>query len=170
MKKTGWIFTFLLTGTVILNAQPAGPDRESQHAMNQIAFMVGSWEGTGWMTGRDGTRHNFTQTEEVQFKLDSTVILVEGLGRTGEAVTHNALAVISYLKEEQQYTFRSYLSSGLGGTFAGELIDGAFYWYPGEKMRYVLRINEEGQWHEKGEMNRDGTWFPFLEMTLDKVD
>ena len=37
-------------------------------------------------------------------------------------------------------------------------------------MRYTMRINEKGQWHEIGEMSRDSgtTWNQFFEMTLDK--
>jgi hypothetical protein len=169
MKRVILIVAVILTGTLFLNAQMAQPDKESQRAMRDIGFIVGKWKGTGWIMGRDGARHHFDQAENVQFKLDSTVILVEGLGRTGEVVTHNALAVISYNKAEQNYTFRSYLSTGLGGTFTGEFKQETFYWYPNENMRYVIRINQEGQWYEKGEMNRGGEWFQFLEMTLDRT-
>lgn len=153
-----------------MQAQQVQADQEAQSAIGKLGFISGEWEGTGWIMGRDGQRHNFVQTEDVQFKLDSTVLLIEGLGKTGDVVTHNALAVISYNKEEGNYLFRSYLSSGLGGTFSGEIKGDTFIWYPGEDMRYVIWINEEGQWQEKGEMNRIGNWFQFMEMKLDRAD
>lgn len=153
-----------------LNAQMIQTDLEAQSAIKQLEFMVGQWKGSGWIMGRDGQRHNFIQTEDVQFKLDSTVILIEGLGKTGDVVTHNAMAILSYNKAEENYKFHSWLSTGRGGAFTGELKEGIFYWYPGENIRYVIHINQDGQWYEKGEMNRDGSWFQFLEMTLDRAD
>jgi len=170
MKQIILTAAILLMGAATLAAQDNQADRESQPAMQQLEFMTGEWKGTGWMMGRDGSRHNFDQTEKVQFKLDNTVILVEGLGKTDGVVTHNALAIISYNKAAQNYSFHSYLSSGLENTFTGELKEDTFTWYLNENMRYVLRINEEGQWDEKGEMNRGGQWFQFMEMKLDRVD
>jgi hypothetical protein len=35
-------------------------------------------------------------------------------------------------------------------------------------MRYIIFLNEKGQWYEKGEMKRDAGWFQFMEMTLNK--
>ncbi|MGW8315457.1 MAG: hypothetical protein ACWGNV_07645, partial [Bacteroidales bacterium] len=154
----------------MLPAQQIQADRNAKRAILKLGFIVGEWKGSGWIMGSDGQRHNFIQSEDVQFKLDSTVILIEGLGRIGDVVAHNALGVISYNGEDQNYTFRSYLSTGQGGTFSAEIKGDTFVWHPGEDMRYVLWINEDGQWQEKGEMNRIGNWFQFLEMKLDRTD
>lgn len=170
MKYLLSLIALMCTGSVMLVAQVNQVSTEARAEITRLGFIVGEWKGDGWIMGRDGEQHNFTQYEKVQFKLDSTVILVEGVGKTQENIIHNALGVISYNPEDQNYTFRSYLSSGLSNTFAGEYKEDAFYWYPGENMRYVVRINEEGQWVEKGEMNRGENWIPFLEMTLDKTD
>jgi hypothetical protein len=40
------------------------------------------------MMGRDGSKHEFTQTEKVQFKLDSTALLIEGLGTDQGQLVH----------------------------------------------------------------------------------
>ena len=175
MKKDrfrGWVFLagILFVSNLALWAQPIQTNQEVKTAITQLDFLVGQWKGTGWIMGMDGQKHNYTQTELVQFKLDSTVILVEGLGKTGEVITHNALAIISYDTEEGTYNFRSYLSTGQGGTFKGELKDGTFIWYPNENMRYVININADKQWFEKGEMKRGENWFQFMEMTLDRAD
>jgi len=120
--------------------------------------------------GRDGQKAEFVQTEKIHFKLDSTAILIEGLGKKGDEVIHNAMAIVSYNKEDNNYFFQSYLQNGRKGEFKGEIIDGKFYWYPGETMRYIIELNDKGQWFEIGETKHGDKWFQFFEMTLDRVD
>jgi hypothetical protein len=40
------------------------------------------------------------------------------------------------------------------------------------RIRYTMRLNEKGQWHEVGEVSRDAgqSWFQFFEMTLDRKE
>ncbi len=151
-----------------LEAQNFETDHESQTEILKLGFLTGSWEGKGWMMGSDGQKHHFDQTEAVSFKLDSTAILIEGNGEADGRSIHNALAVVSFNKESKDYKFTSWLSSGRGGQFKGSLIGDKFYWYPNENMRYVISINDKGQWYETGEMKQDDKWFQFFEMTLDK--
>lgn len=51
--------------------------------------------------------------------------------------------------------------------------DGAFVWgmeTPMGKMRYTIRLDAQGRWHETGEGSRDGqAWTQFFEMTLTKA-
>ena len=169
MKTLTLIFTAtLLFKASIANAQDLEIDREAQKAISQLEFIVGDWKGTGWMMGRDRQKHSFSQTEQIKFKLDSTAILIEGLGKSNEKITHNAMAIVTYNKIEKNYNFRSYLSTGRSGDFKAELIDGKFYWYPNENMRYIIYLNDKGKWYETGEMKRENEWFQFFEMTLDK--
>ncbi len=37
-------------------------------------------------------------------------------------------------------------------------------------MRYIITLNEKGQWFEIGEMERNNEWFKFFEMTLDRKE
>jgi hypothetical protein len=149
-------------------SQGAETDKEAKEAISKLAFIVGDWSGTGWMMGRDGQKHTFMQTESIKFKVDSTVILIEGLGKDNGKIIHSALAIVTYNKVDKKYSFRSYLSTGRGGDFKADLSDGKFYWYPNETMRYVINLNDKGQWYETGEMKRENDWFQFFEMTLDK--
>ena len=71
---------------------------------------------------------------------------------------------------DRNYTFQSYLSNGRNGRFIAELISGKFYWYPNENIRYVINLNEKGQWHEEGQMKRNEDWYQFFEMILDRID
>ncbi|GAB3332704.1 hypothetical protein GCM10027429_12370 [Marivirga atlantica] len=167
MKKLSILILSLFVFSY-LNAQPAQTDQIAKNEVSKLTFMEGYWEGTGWRYSADGQKHSFEQTEKVQFKLDGTAILVEGHGTSNGKTVHDAMAVITYDKEKQNFRFSSNLSDGKGGVFTGEIIDGKFYWYPNDFIRYIITVNNNGQWHEIGEMNRNGNWFQFFEMTLNK--
>lgn len=149
-------------------SQNVDTDPVSKKYVSQLSSMVGSWEGEGWMMAADQKRHEFSQTEIIQFKLDSTAILIEGKGMENGKVIHNAMAIITYSGEHDQYDFQSFLQNGRQGSFEAELIDGVFYWYPMENIRYIIKINEQGQWFEIGEIKQGDNWYQFFEMTLKK--
>lgn len=149
-------------------AQMGGTDQESKEAMGKLAFIEGEWKGEGWMMGQDGQKNPFSQTEDISFKLDGTALLIEGKGTDGDRTIHDALAIVTYNKKDKNYSFQSYLANGMAGKFKAELIDDKFYWYPMGNMRYIIFLNEEGQWKEIGEMKQGENWFQFFEMTLDK--
>lgn len=92
--------------------------------ISKLDFLVGKWEGDGWIIGRDGQKHPFQQTEKIQYKIDGVAILIEGLGKSNGRISHNALAIISYNIKDSIYRFQSYTSSGRWGSFDGKLIDG----------------------------------------------
>ncbi len=73
-----------------------------------------------------------------------------------------------YHSDHHQYNFQSYMTDGRNGSFKTELIKNKLYWYPVDNFRYIIYINDEGQWYETGEMNRNDQWFQFFEMALDK--
>jgi hypothetical protein len=158
----------LLSFSVTLG-QMLETDSISQAEISRLGFMVGKWKGSGWIMGRDQQQQNFEQTEDVQFKLDQTLLLIEGLGKSDGRVSHSALAVVSFNKQDKHYNFQSYLADGRSGNLKAELIGEKLYWYPMDNIRYLIYINDEGQWHETGEMNRNGQWFQFFEMTLEKL-
>ena len=121
------------------------------------------------MMGRDGQKHMFQQTEKVQFKLDSMILLIEGTGKAGGKIIHHALAIVSYDKTDSDFNFQSYLMDGRSGSYSAELIDDTFCWYPNEYIRYIIKIAENGSWSEIGEMKRGEEWRQFFEMTLNKI-
>ncbi|WJJ96616.1 hypothetical protein [Algibacter luteus] len=148
-------------------SQSSKTDSISKSKISELQFMVGKWEGSGWMMGRQG-KSNFVQTEDISFKLDSTAIHIEGKGMANGKTIHDALAILTYNKNDDNYLFRSYLPSGQNAEFKAELIDSKLYWYPNENVRYIIWLTENGQWYEKGEYQREGNWNQFFEMTLDK--
>lgn len=167
MKSWTLLISFLLF-TTITHAQDLDTDEVNKAAISKLAFIVGDWKGEGWMMGQDGQKHSFTQTETIRFKIDSTAILIEGRGMNNGKVIHNAMAILSYNQTDKYYNFHSYLANGREGKFKAELLDEKLHWYPMENMRYIISLNENGQWHETGEMKRGDQWFQFFEMNLDK--
>lgn len=144
-------------------------DSISKSEISKLQFMTGNWEGEGWMMTSSGTMEKFNQTENIQFKLDSTTVLIEGLGISHGQIIHNAMAIVSYDKENNNYTFQSYLQNGRKGEFKAEIIGDKFYWYPNQNMRYIIKVNDKGQWFEIGEIKQGENWFQFFEMTLNKI-
>ena len=169
MKKIALFILFHLVIFQVLEAQEVETDPVLKSEVSKLGFMEGTWKGRGWMMSRDGQRQEFEQTESVQFKLDHTLLLIEGQGQSHGQMVHNALAAVTYNKEEGAYTFTSWLANGLTGSYTAKLIGDRFHWYPNEFIRYILLINDQGQWYETGEMKRGEEWIQIFEMTLDKM-
>ena len=78
-------FLVLLAALALpLNAQErANPERQRE-AMKRLSFLVGQWHGEATLVVAGGVRRRLTQTEDVRFRLDGLVLLVEGTGRDPE--------------------------------------------------------------------------------------
>ncbi len=160
-----------------LTAQSSSENRKE--AMKKLDFMAGQWKGEGWMMDREGNKNAFTQTEDINWKMDGELMLIEGLGKSYDAsvqeekVIHNALATISYNPQTGNYDFQSYVAGRGSGTAVGKVLDEhTFQWelsVPHGKIRYTITISEKEQWYEIGEYSPDGqAWNQFFEMTLAK--
>ncbi|XCF05539.1 hypothetical protein ABI125_12490 [Tamlana crocina] len=167
MKQIIYSIAIAIFTTATVFSQNSETNPILKNKIKELSFMEGNWKGTGWMMNRNG-KSEFSQTEEVQFKLDSTAILIEGKGISNGKVIHNALAILTYDKNKEHYSFRSYLPSGMTAEFKAEIIDNKLYWYPNENVRYIVWLNENKQWYEIGEYKRGEKWNKFFEMTLDK--
>ena len=87
------------------------PDVAAQReAMQKLAFLVGQWKGEATVSMGPGGPRRLEQTEDVQFKLDGLVLLIEGTGRNpvSGAVEFNALATVSFDEASGAYRFRAY--------------------------------------------------------------
>jgi hypothetical protein len=168
MKKIIPLSLVMLLVFSLARAQAPETDTAAQAEITRLGFITGKWQGKGWMIGQDRVKREFDQTEDIRFKLDSTAILIEGKGVADGKVIHNAMAVVTYNKTDNNYSFYSYLANGRKGEYKGELINGAFFWYPADNIRYIISISDKGQWYETGEINMGTSWFQFFEMTLNK--
>lgn len=176
------IFALLLLMLVLpaaLYSQTTAPVAPALE-MKKLDFLVGQWQGEGWILLGPGKRRTFRQTETVQRKAEGTVLMIEGLGKgkiddKGEEVTiHSAFAVISFDKEAKVYRWRAFKGDGTSFDVQPQVSDNLLVW--GFKdaragdIRFTIKLNEKGQWTEIGELSRDGrTWLKFFEMTLKRA-
>ncbi len=171
--------TLALCSTVgLLTAQAPDTAAKKVTAMKKLEFMVGEWEGDGWTQHGPGPRQRFRGKEIVKMKLGGVALLIEGIHRQPKAsekvpaLVHHALAIIS-VADDGGYRFRSWLATGRTGNFHARVESGAMIWgykHPrAGEMRYTIRLDDKGRWHEIGEMSRKkGEWVQFFEMTLTK--
>ena len=146
--------------------------------MKKVQWLVGKWKGEGWMMFGPEEKHTFSQTETVTSKLNGILLAIEGLGTDGESnIIHNAFAVLSFDSANQKFVMRAHKADG-AFTEADAIVDdnGDFIWgfnhpYAGE-LRFTIRQNEKGQWHEIGEVSSDSgnSWFKNFEKILNKVE
>ncbi|MEJ8803890.1 hypothetical protein [Pontibacter sp. H249] len=175
MKKIAFILCLLLSQ--LASAQvPASPKPTVQEKMKALNWITGKWQGQGWMSYGPNQKHTFTQTEDIQYKLDNTVMQIEGLGKKDGKTIHDALALMTYDINKGAYTFHSYTSEGRYQTDADVTVeDKKFIWQmnnnPNRQIRYTIWLDDKNQWQEIGEMSTDKgqTWNKFFEMTLEKV-
>jgi hypothetical protein len=169
--RTRLLCWFALASTVF--AQPQRPDVKAQgEAMKKLAFLVGTWTGDA-TTVRSNQEIKVKQTEEVSFKLDGLVLLIEGTGRNREngEVMFRALATVAYDDAAGVYHFRayndgSYLDTGL------RVPDRGFEWgYKAgpAQIAFAMKLNDAGDWVETGDVTVGNTSTQrFFDMTLRK--
>ncbi len=151
--------------------QPPPDVAAQREAMKKLAFLVGKWSGEAVVIRGPGGPLKVLQTEDVQYKLNGLVLLVEGTGRnpaTGDLV-FNALAAISYDDAARTYRFRSYNDGRYLDTDLKVSGDGFEWGYKADTatVRFVMHLNEQGEWTEIGEVTIGNTApRKMLEMTV----
>ncbi|MCF7803734.1 MAG: hypothetical protein K9N46_00345 [Candidatus Marinimicrobia bacterium] len=171
--KTGcMLFCLLLMGAVGF-AQEGMPSQDE--SMEKLSHFAGEWQGDGWMMMRNGEKNEFTQTELVEWKLDNTILVIEGEGKTPEErKVHQAFGIISAGKSPGEFTLQSYLATGQSTTASAKLDStGQFIWWFEDGRDGTIRyttIVTKNTWTETGEYSRDGeTWRQFLGMELQRM-
>ena len=180
--KTQILLILLLSGAhcVGLIAQPSADVHKEK--MKQFAFWEGQWRGEGSTQMGPGPAKNSTVDETLQFKLDGTVMLIEGIGKAIDVqtnqsqVVHHAMAILSYDPATGQYKFHTYLKDGRSTPAQLKVIENNKYEWgfdvPNGKVKYIITIDPEKKtWYEIGEFSNDnGTnWIKFFEMNLEKL-
>jgi hypothetical protein len=145
--------------------------------MKALTFLLGEWEGNGWIAFGPENRNEFSQTERVESRLNGLVVLVEGTGKdkgSGESkVVHHALAVISYDLKAERYRFAAHTADGRYVDATATVGDRDVQWgfeSPWGPVRYTIQVTDDGEWFEIGENSRDGSsWQKFFEMRLRRI-
>jgi muconolactone delta-isomerase len=153
MRPILWIFLLVKC----MAQQPHMPDLDAQRAaMKKLEFLVGKWSGEGRALRGAGELVPFLQTEDVTFKLDGLVLLIEGVGRskTDGKVTLQALGVVSYDDETKTYHMRAFNDGRFLETEV-KLVEKGMTWgfTVGQyQTKSVMMIDEKGDWTELHEI------------------
>jgi len=179
MKNVALI-CLLLAGLISnkILAQPS--EAVAKEKMKPFIHWAGHWQGEGTIQMGPGPQKKSNVDEHLEFKLDGTVMLIEGIGKSVEGnenkVVHHALAVLSFDQGTNQYKFNSYLKDGRSTqAWLNILEDGKYQWgfdIPNGKIKYSITLDASKKaWNEIGEISNDNgaTWVKFFEMNLRKV-
>jgi hypothetical protein len=142
---------------------PKAPNLELQRAsMKKLDFLVGKWAGEARVQRGPGQSLELNQTEEVQYKLDGLVMLIEGTSRNKSdgKVAFQALATVAYDEDAAAYRFRAYndgryLETDIKLADVGK----GFTWgftFGQVKTTYRMALTESGEWTELGEVLLEG--------------
>ena len=164
-------------GAVVASAQPQVPEPSEQRSrLKALDYMAGEWTGSGWIA-QGGPRQTFSGGEVVQRKLAGVALLVEGRfmsrppGAAQDVVSHETLGVISFDPQSAKYKFKTYLATGLEGEYELDVVENGWRWgfqTPAGEVRYSMTLDASRRWVEKGEIQIQGVWRQFFEMTLEK--
>ncbi len=146
---------------------------EQREAMRKLSFLAGRWSGPCTVFAGPGRTLHLTQTENVRYKLDGLVMLVEGHStNSARATVFSALATIAYDDASHAYHIRAYNDGHYVDTELTVAADG-FSWAFDAGPAHVINtmhLTANGQWHETSQASfRGGPPHPSVEMTLSRV-
>lgn len=143
----------ILFGTLTGPATPQSRPDVAVHktAMGKLGFLAGAWTGQATVTLGPGKPIAITQTERIEYKLDGTVLLVEGTGRdAGGVVVFSALATIAFDAPSNGYRIRAY-REGHDVDAELTLLDQGFEWSFTSgpvKVTNRMHVDSSGRWSE----------------------
>jgi hypothetical protein len=149
---------FLILCSLSLGAQqPASSSSEVQkEAMRKLSFLAGHWSGPVTVVRGPGEALHLTQTEDVQYKLDGLVLLIEGQSTStdGKAV-FSALATITYDDASHTYRFRAYNDGHYLDTELAVPAANGFSWSFTAGPAHIvntMHLTGKGEWSEVTEV------------------
>lgn len=179
-NKIKLLLTALCVVTINVLFAQGPPDYSAvcKAEMKKLAYLEGAWKGEATFSRGPGTEMTINQEEKIEFKLDRTLLSIEGIGRDPYgSVAFHALGLVNFDAPTKKFKFKSYMKDGRSTdayfTIAGEnKFEWGFDIPGGGKSRYSIILDPvKKTWHETGEYSQDGsTWMKFIEMNLRKVE
>jgi hypothetical protein len=154
-----FLFRLTLAATIVIGLngalaaqEPAQSSTDIQReAMRKLSFLAGSWSGPITIVRGPGEPLHRTQTEDVQYKLDGLVLLIEGKSTASDGkVSFSALATVAYDDASRAYRFRAYNNGRYVDTELS-VQDGGFSWqYQAGPAHIVntMHLTKSGEWSE----------------------
>jgi hypothetical protein len=175
------IYKFVATVMVLgwLAAAVSAQEGPAPAEMQQLQFLVGRWRGSGWRMSADGARQAFEETEVVVPRTNGAALSLAGTGRSADAssfgrLVHSAFGLVSYDRNQKVFRWYAITSQGDHVDTQPTVGDRQLTWElaipNAPRVRYTIRVNDQGQWFEIGETSSDGcSWQKIFEMTLDRA-
>jgi hypothetical protein len=137
--------------------QPVLSSSDAQRkAMRKLSFLAGHWSGPITIVRGSGEPLHLTQTEDVEYKLDGLVLLVEGRSTSAHGeLMFSALATIAYDDSSRGYRFRAYNDGHYLDTELS-LMDHSFSWGFTSGPAHIvnnMQLTAKGEWKESTEVN-----------------
>jgi hypothetical protein len=140
---------FFGTNVGELRAQGRPDPAAHKAALEKLKFLEGKWKGEATITTAEGETVKIVQTEDVQYKLEGAIMLIEGTGRDARGkIVFSALAVVSFEPATKSYRIRAWNG---GNTVETELKVGKdlFEWgfdMGPVKVVHRMHVDEKGRW------------------------
>jgi hypothetical protein len=157
------VFRFVLQaslGAVLLGGssasaaaqQPGMPNADAQReAMKKLAYLAGHWSGPVSISRGPGEPLKLIQTENVQYKLDGLVLLIEGVSTGSDGKKQfQALATVAYDDASHAYRFRAYKEGHYIDTELTVQSDGFAWGFEAgpAKIQNAMHLTAKGEWQE----------------------
>ncbi len=151
----------MISASLALAAQ--GPDENSvenqRAAMHRLAFLAGHWSGPVTVVRGPGEPLSLTQTENVEYKLDGLVMLLEGQSTGADGKPQfQALATIAYDDATHTYRFRAYHGGHYLDTKLNVFADGFSWGFAAgpAQVTNTMHLTAQGKWQETTEVAMGG--------------
>jgi hypothetical protein len=148
---------FLILLNLSIAAQQPGPNSmdAQREAMHKLAFLAGHWSGPVTIVREQGEALQLTQTEDVEYKLDGLLMLVEGKSTNADGkVLFSALATIAYDDASHTYRFRAYHDGHYVDTELSVPANGFSWGFAAGPANIVntMHLTSKGEWDEVTEV------------------
>lgn len=142
-----------VTAGLSLGAQQPAPDNTNaqRQAMQKLSFLVGRWAGPVTIIRGPGEPLHLVQTENVEYKLDGLILLVEGKSTDADGkALFSALATVAYDDATHAYRFRAYNDGRYVDTELTVPANGFSWGFTIGPAHIVntMRLTDKGEWSE----------------------
>ncbi len=150
-------------------------------ALGKLEYMIGNWEGDGWMLSDSGSRLTFWVKEYYLYRGDKDLMDMEG--RFGGILPDGtrlpesdyALGLMFYDSKSREYRMWHYGNGRVFTVAVNTNLESRKSFYilknaRGEQSRFSFAIDKEGVWTSKREILKpDSTWFLNMEFSMKRV-
>jgi hypothetical protein len=175
------IVLFAYLSADIAFAQAPANTGEHKKKLEIFSNWIGQWKGQGTIQRGPNNSSSSDVTEDIEMKLDGSLVVMEGIGKKldeqtkSEKIVHHAFGILSYDTNAGKYRLKTYLAEGMtADAWFNVMGDNKYQWgfdVPQGKIRYTITIDPVAKtWQEIGEFSSDEkTWYKTFEMNLKKV-